>query len=222
MHLSASDVLNVKDWQCDVTASRSIFYGKYPYRMTVSLMEERARLRPRRDDWKDLCSFEHEFVDFANNVLESAYRKYWGIRRQRLYFSTLADLSTAYSVYKSVAMEISGPVTQEHLEVITSHNTEYNPRKTLYKNSFDCHVRIWGKWSRDAAYRNQLTVDMREFFIQSLTNCDALSSRYSVYAIGVDMYTNYDEFLEVMPFFKLQFTDYRINVVRCGLPSLQK
>jgi hypothetical protein len=213
MHLSSSDVLYASDWQCDVTASRKLYYGKYPYKMTVSLMAAGST------DWNELCMFEHEFVDFADNVLDSANRKYWRMSRQLMYFSTFADLSKAYAIYKSVALQISGPVTQEHLAVITSPDTEYNPRKTLYRNSFDCHVRVWTRWLRSwrsPSWARSRTADMNEFFAQSLTN------REFGEAYGVDMYTNYDEFLEVMPFFKLQFADYRIYIERCCLPSLQK
>jgi len=200
-----------------ITPSERIYYGRYPFKLTF----DHSGIDTRRN----LLSFRRQIEDFQYDLLENYCRAYIARNGVRLYFYNYNDLVTTYNVFRSQITDVAGPINNEHLHLLKSKDHHVKVRSQNWFKKYDCKVYMTAKmFSNGSFYKSLISLDrekykelvqgQQDFFETNLTN---IKKKYSWDNQWNEFYCDYAEFLETLPFVRLQHPDARLIVYKVVL-----
>ena len=225
-------LINKKDLEknVDIQPSEKIYYGRYPYKVNLlfpihrkfvlsndwdNVMEER---RARR---LQLWNYSNDVDEFCANIFQAGWRQYFTDKVQRLYVRSYQDFIAISNFYSAYLKSVAGPITQEHLSILQSGNTEFVNRENPYFKKFDSILEIvppWSYGSMSSSERRQMIDDAKEFVLGSIDSEKIKLGRSLYYSAKT--YINYDDYETLAPFIKLSFPECSLRLTRCCIPSL--
>ena len=197
--------------------SEKMYYGRYAYKLDFN--------SEGIDTRRNLLSFRRQIEDFEFDCLENFCRPYIARNGIRLYFFNYSDLLTTYHVFKSQITKVSGPINSEHLDLLLSKDYHVQVRSQNWFKKYDCKVYLTAKmFSNGNFYRSLISLDrekykdliqgQQDFFETNLTN---IKKKYSWDNQWNEFYCDYAEFVETLPFLRLQHPDARLIVYKVVL-----
>lgn len=207
----------VRDLNTDIPTgpSETMYYDQYLYRVEVLSYTKNKR---------DLRNFKFSVIDYCEENFEYKIRTNFSKTKKLLYISDFEDLVKFLdSVFKITA--INGPINRQHFELLYTRDYRCEVREKLYYNKYDSKVSVWpqrkkgGGWSILGSMANsefaQQKAELLEFLKDNVSTY-RLNSRSYTY-VDHDFFINQSEFLELLPFIKLQYPDLRFMVTGCIL-----
>lgn len=204
------DANNFKDHS--ITPSEKIYYGRYPFKLTFD--------HSFADNRRNLLHFRRQIEDFQYDLLENWCRPYIARNGIRLYFNNYNDFVVTYNMFKSQIVDVAGPINDEHLHLLKSKDYYVHVRTQNWFKKYDCRVYMTAKmFSNGSYYRSLMSIDadkyrelmdsQQEFFETNLPN---IKKKYNWSNTWNEFYCDYEEFLETLPFLRLQLPDTRLIV----------
>lgn len=209
--------------------SEKIYYGRYPYKVnmvfplhkkfvsTDNWEEYSAELRSRR---LQLWNYANDVDEYCVNLFTAGWRTYFTEKVQRVYIRTYQDFICFSKFYQAYNTSVSGPLSQEHLDILLSSDTYFANREKPYFKKFNCIMEVVPPWGYgNHTDRRKILEEAREFISSSLDANKIKLGRSGYYS--AKSYINYDDYEDLVPFVKLSFPECNIRLTRCCLPSLE-
>jgi hypothetical protein len=197
----------------EVIPSASYYYDEYAYKVVFDDSEF--------TNWRQRVHFKRQLEDFSWDLKIYEIRPYIASNGMRLYVKHAKDLDVVLGMFHSQITELHGPVNRDHIDVLTSADQYLIMRKTLLYKKYDCKFYIPGvrryssyngsilgypRWKVDDVERAEQT----EFWIENLQDYKTIGSFYTSHQLDRYFYTTYEEFCNLLPYFRLSYPDGRI------------
>jgi len=202
----------------DVTPCEKFYYGRYPFRLTFDHT-------PLVNNRRNLLHFRRQLEDFQYDLLENYCRPYVAHNGVRLYFYNYNDLRVTYNMFKSQITDVAGPINNEHLHLLKSKDYHVKVRSQNWFKKYDCKVYMTVQmFSTGSYYRSSISmgreryqelIDSQKNFFEA--NLVDIKKKYGYDDYWSEFYCDYAEFLEILPFLKLQQPDARLIVYKVVL-----
>jgi hypothetical protein len=215
-----------------VKPSASIYYGKYPYKITL----DNTLVNESIPDGTDIRLFDHElyfeFKDFAKNF-NNLYKLMLNGKR-RIYVSDYQDFYSTLSMYGDWIAEIQGPVSDEHIDMLYKTDLDLVVKTSPYYNKYEYKLEIFASyyairnlWLSTTAigngvptathqWKTQMKEDL-ENFIETLEaqnfNTKISYGSYGSYHNAVIFFTQND-YNDILTFKKLIVPDFRTRITK--------
>jgi len=200
--------LENKDWDNKVIPSSTIYFGKYPYRLTFNRT---------LNVWQDYIDMHVEFSAFIEDNGVGNFRRLFNKNTQRLYISSFEDLTLIYNLYCDQITEVNGPVSDAHCQILQDSAQRYEHKPNGWYRKFDTRYEIIPNWGIPFTERKNMVMEIRESLKQMVSNLK-ISNEHTV-RYNCVCYLNYDEMLEALPFIKLSYPNVRMYITRSTLPD---
>ena len=201
--------LDNANWDNKVIPSPSIYFGKYPYRVT---------LNRTLANWQDYQDMHLEFSMFIQDNCTGNFRRLFNRYTQRLYLSSWDDLNTIYNWYGSDISEVNGPVSQNHCDILSDPTQTYAHKPNGFFRKYNTRFELVPNWKIPFSERRQMVNDITDTLKQLVSDLK-ISREYSRSRYNCVSYMQYDEYLEALPFIKLSYPNVRTYVTRTQLPD---
>ena len=207
-------LLTQSEWDCKVSASHTIYYKKYPYKISFKSNYPRTKRglyrKPKRSEVyahsaEILSAMEHCAEECVFKV-DRGYRQ--GI--SHIYLSDFTDAILIAAAFGDRVVVVTGPVSSEHVDLLKSGNIKCVPKKKLWKNKYNCKVESWIFW-RDR--QKTSSSDLLDFLSTSI-DIELISQSPSDWRTS--FYCDFDQFVQVQPFIKLsQSGAHNLHIYKC-------
>lgn len=225
-------LINKKDLEKNVAIepSEKIYYGRYPYKVNLLFPIHKAfALASNTDQWLEerrnrrlqIWNYSNDVDEFCANIFTAGWRQYFTDKVQRLYVRSYKDFISISNFYSGYLQSVAGPITQEHLDILQSGNTDFVNRENPYFKKYDSILEIVPPWTYGAmssSDRRQLIEDAKEFVLGTIDS-DKIKVGRSLY-YSAKTYINYSDYETLAPFIKLSFPECSLRLTRCCIPSL--
>lgn len=212
-------ILKKKLGGLDVRTSDSIYYNKYAYKteFDADIFENR----------RQRVHFKRQMEDFEWDLCHGGIRTYVAHNGVRVYLREYDDLITLTNLFRSQIKWVAGPRSAEHVKLMTSADHFVVLRKNLYYNKFDCKVwissiiwnRMSNRFSMSTGFGNYIKAK-RSYSQEEVTaqvnwfgeNLKTFRHKSNFGYGSTEFYCDYEQFIEILPFFKLQWPEHRLVV----------
>lgn len=195
-----------------VHPSHSIYFDKYAYKIVFD--------HTIFTNWRQRVNFKRQMEDFDYDLCNGGVRHHVAHNGVRLYLRSYDDLIIALNIFKDQILYVAAPKNAEHVKLMTSK--DYFPvlRKRNYYNKYDCKIWIstvvWhaakSMYQTYPTYRPSTRIDTHEHLEFFVNNIDDIKVRDGFLSNDNEFYCNYEDFVTVLPFYKLQWPDHRLVV----------
>ena len=211
----------------NVLPSNSIYYGKFPYRLLFDKDIVFKNIPEHQNLNQYLAALRFEFNDFAGNF-NNLY-KFLTNSSLRIYISDYKDFLSTLAMYGDWVSEVSGPVSDEHLDLLYDTNIHLDIRPKLWYNKYEYKLDVWASfyairnfWISNIAGSNtkwhEKMKDDLDNFLEYV-----LSQEYNAKISGpgnygrlntATLFFNKDEFQEIMTFKNLMIPEYKTKITK--------
>jgi len=212
-----------------VRPSSSIYYGKFPYKITFDTQIVNDLIPPE----DSIRSFEYdlhfEFQDFARNFYDNY--KFICHGKRRVYLSDRKDFESTLGMYGDWVSEIQGPVSDEHLDLLNSSDLHLEVKTKPWYNKYEYKLEVWasyfairnlwltngnGSAQTKAQWKDKMQEDLVNFIETMEAQDYEAKIRYGKfdYYNGATMFFKDADFQEIMSFKTLIIPDYRTKVTK--------
>ncbi len=212
-------------------ASDSIYYGKYPYKVSLDTQElKRIAIELDIPFAKYENDFRWEFRDFSGNF-NHEYKVYFN-NSHRIYLTDYGDFDWTLTMYGDLVREIQGPLHDDHLDMLYDLDCHLVSKIKGWYGKYDYRMEVWanywairniwlsssgnGQGNYAQAKKATLQDDMSGFIDQiesqdydmrmNVTNVD----RYS----NLTMFFNLEDYNEIMTFKRLMLNNFNTKITR--------
>jgi hypothetical protein len=215
-----------------VRPSASIYYGKYPYKITF----DDQIVNKSIPEGTDFRLFDHElyfeFRDFAKNF--NNFYKLILQGKRRIYISDYQDFTSTLGMYGDWVSEVQGPVSDDHIDMIYTTDLDLVVKTSPYYNKYEYKLEIFASyyairnlWLSTTAigngvptathqWKTQMKEDL-ENFIETLKaqnfNTKISYGSYGSYHNAVIFFTQND-YNDILTFKKLIVPDFRTRITK--------
>ena len=196
-----------------VIPSDTIYYNHYAYKLVLDV-----------SSYIDPDYFIEEFEDFTKDTLQESVRLVNGRKNENeiyCYLKSIDDCTITATVYAKLSKRIYGPVSKEHLNVLTSRHYRCIARKSLWYKKYDGKIYMFLPYSKIFGASQGERREMQAEIIRAVT--DGLpEGSYKFYPYmqsgsSVEFYTNLEEFNNFYPFLKMQYNNWTVITTKCFL-----
>lgn len=191
-----------------IQMSESIYFNYYPYKIEFEhqIFDNRRSLR----------DFYRELEDFVDDFGIFSYRFHISKNKQRVYLGNKHELISFVNMYHSKIKNVSGPVSDEHVEMLCDPNMLIEVAPKYFYNKYNCKVSCVSKkrYSMGASMYSfassnysdridRLTQDIESacaFVSENLENIKLVSS----FPFSTNFFCDYNEFKLLIPFLNIQ------------------
>lgn len=224
---SSVKILTKKAIPFEVLPSNSIYFNRYPYKVVFDLSFDNSK------PWIDqIKAFECDLSDFITDILDGPARKYMFSQSPSLFLQNYDDLKKTISLYKDYVTQVHGPTSSDHLDLLYSKNFRCQGKEKLWYSIYDCKIEVWLPLKyRSSTFTNRFSTnigvvrddDEAETSASLINyvkdNINAHVPRHWVSRYTTTLYCKFDEFLEIYPFLKLSYPNYRIDITKAIVKS---
>lgn len=188
--------------QYNVLPSDKMYFKRFAYKVELN--------NDGLDTHRKIIHFRRQLEDFEMNCLSAKLRQHVSSTGVNVYLKNIDDLRSTVAMFSSQVNSISGPLNKEHYDVLSNKDCYISLRKNLWYGQYDCRI-FFSNFSR---FKQPIsTADAYLWLKENLTNTKTkLFLDRDEY-----IYFDYAEFIDILPFFKLQFGDMRIILTKCIL-----
>lgn len=201
---SPIEILDKSKYGCDVFPSSRIYFGKYPYCVKFPLSTTSGR-----QSKTELIKFHK----FRNAHLKNIPHRQ--TNSHGLHFSTKKDLDNVLHLYQKKPREIRGPLSQEHLEFISTFPYDIQTGKKLFKKEYNTKISI--TMAKTTNYYsdnlNNVYDFLKENYDCSIKGYPFAQNPKRIFLIEV--YMNFTEFYNFKVMSSLLYTNLKIKASVC-------
>jgi len=218
MSLTADiEILDKAQWNHLLEPSPAIYFGKFPYKVSIeSNFPKSKRGHYKKPKFSDIAALSVEINSALDNI-EGDHRvrldKGYAHGSSHVYLSSVADTKLVAAAFNERVRSVSGPISQEHLELLQSKSVTCMPKKKLWFGKYDCRVNSWIAFQRRREAKSE---DLLNYVAENMEiHCPRRSRNYSEWYST--FYCNFDEFIGILPFIKLSHAAHRLQIDKCIL-----
>lgn len=215
-----------------VRPSSSIYYGRYPYKITFDTQIVNDLIDP---DVESIRLFDYElqfeFQDFARNFYDHYKFICQGHGKRRVYLSNIKDLEDTLAMYGDWVSEVQGPVDNDHLDLLKSNDLHLEVKAKPWYNKYEYKLELWASYfairnlwltsgSGTSQSKSQWKDQMKEElsnFIQTIEaqeyDAKIRCGQFDFYN-GATLFFRHDDFQEIMTFKTLIIPDYKTKLTK--------
>lgn len=214
----------------NIIPSNTIYYGKFPYRLSFDKDIISKNIPEHQNLNQYLASLRFEFRDFAGNF-NNLY-KFLTNNTLRIYISDYNDFLSTLAMYGDWVSIISGPVSNEHLDLLYDTNIHLDIRQKLWYNKYDYKLDVWASFyairnlwvsnprGSNAKWHEKMKDDL-DNFIQTVLSQDYNAKitgpgRYGTLNTAT-LFFNNDELQEIMTFKNLIIPEYKTKITKATI-----
>lgn len=197
-----------------VEPSATVYFGAYPYRLSLnSNFPTTKRGNYKKPKRADIVALHMEIKTALNQLATDRYRFKLDLGylhgSSHVYFKNITDLHTVAAAFSHRVRSLSGPLSVDHLELLQNRTVTCVLKNRLWHQQYDCKVSCWVHY----LHRNQYNVDELVEYVAD--NIDVYDKRpYSSYRT---FYCDFEQFINLLPFVKLSFSQHRLTIEKCVL-----
>lgn len=212
---SSVKLLTKKIGPYKLSPSNSIYYGRYPYKVTFDIPMETSQ------PWiLQIRDFKMDLAGFAEDMLKHSTRQHTASQQPSMFIQDYNDLKVTLLIYGDIISEVYGPTSKDHLDLLYSRNFKCEGKQKLWYNMYDCKVEVWLPFKYRQQGNQIQNIDQDDnliSYIQDSINVHVPRTWESRYSTTV--YCLFSEFVEIFPFIKMSYPNYRIDITKAVLKS---
>lgn len=215
------EILDPQQFTVPVWPSDSIYFNEYPYRITLRTVVDKND--PMTGYRYRITSLQLELSKTVKTLTDKV-RCRVNVRKDYeksilLYVSNSMDLKTIVNKFSDSVLQVSGPISEEHLTDLSSRSVRITLRKKLWYDRYNCKVVGYFR------LRNKSTYTAADIQFETVKNSfrKFLASQVNVHAMqrhrfhSVSFHCDHAEFMEFIPFLKLSYPEYVFRMEKCIL-----
>lgn len=213
------EILDPQQFTVPVWPSEFIYFKEYPYRITLrTAVDKNDTMAGYR-----FTPLQRELSKTINTLTDKVRSKVT-LRRDYeksilLYVRNLVDLKTIVNKFSDSVLQVSAPISEEHLSDLTSRSVRVTLRKKLWYDRYNCKIVGYFR------LRNRSTYTAADIHFETVKNSfhKFLASQVKIHAMqfhrfhSVSFHCDHAEFMEFMPFLKLSYPNYVFKMEKCIL-----
>ena len=208
-------LLDHKFFSHPVIASDKFYYGTYPYKIEFNP----AKFENRRS----LISFRRQIEDFQSDLIHGLMRTNISYNIVRFYFVDYTDFLLTYNVFSESINFVQGPISKQHLEILTTPDFKVVKRSDLWLKKYNCRVYVTFKnYLFDNYIANAMLIPLPTPVKseQLDLNKELMSMQYffddNLSSVSIrkncTLFCDYADIVDIIPFFYLQFPKARLII----------
>jgi hypothetical protein len=194
----------------DVTPSANIFYRVYPYKVKFDFLSSSKKTKTTVNRYISAVQLCLSAVDFRAGQRTGAKKSCMS-----LYVKSVDDIKVLIVLFGESIVDISGPVSDQHLETLLDTRFKREIRKSLWFNQYNCKVFVMiphHAWRQGDSINNVIDDISQQITIR----VDEKLYRYKQ-DLWTDFYCDFDEFAMILPFIKISNPSSVFRATKCIL-----